>query len=223
MEKMQEAESKQEGEPAGGREEQAAGQARGDGKDGGEHRAAGGQTGERAAGRERGDGRDGGALASVLEVADVTTGWLDVGIDQLGRNKLIPTISFRLENISDEQTRSLQLNSVFRRCQVVSEGQPAPVAPVSPADPIAGTCVAEDQEWGNAFVRAVGREGLAPGAGIGPFTMESGLGYTSEQPRREILQHRDFVDVKIELFVKHRSDQWAKLGEYQIERQLLTQ
>lgn len=162
-------------------------------------------------------------IVSALEVADITTGWLDVGIDQRGRNKLVPTISFRLENISDEQTRALQLNSIFRRCQVVSEGQPAPVAPVSPADPIAGTCVAEDQEWGNAFVRAVGREGLAPGAGTGSFTMESGLGYTSEQPRREILQHRDFVDVKIELFVKHRSDQWAKLGEYQIERQLLTQ
>ena len=162
-------------------------------------------------------------IVSVLEVADVTTGWLDVGIDQLGRNKLVPTISFRLENISDEQTRALQLNSIFRRCQVVSDGQPAPVAPVSPADPIAGTCVAEDQEWGNAFVRAVGREGLAPGTGIGPFTMESGLGYTGEQPRREILQHRDFVDVKVELFVKHRADQWAKLGEHQIERQLLTQ
>ena len=162
-------------------------------------------------------------IVSVLEVADVTTGWLDVGIDQLGRNKLVPTISFRLENISDEQTRALQLNSIFRRCQVVFDGQPAPVAPVSPADPIAGTCVAEDQEWGNAFVRAVGREGLAPGTGIGPFTMESGLGYTGEQPRREILQHRDFVDVKVELFVKHRVDQWAKLGEYQIERQLLTQ
>ncbi len=53
--------------------------------------------------------------------------------------------------------------------------------------------------------------------------MESSLGYTGEQSLAEMLQHRDFVDVKIELFVKHRAEQWAKLGEYPIDRQLLTQ
>ena len=81
----------------------------------------------------------------------------------------------------------------------------------------------EDQEWGSGLVRAVGREGVVPGAALGPFTMESSLGYTGEQSLAEMLGHRDFVDVKIELFVKHRAEQWAKLGEYTIDRQLLTQ
>ena len=162
-------------------------------------------------------------VQGALDVTDVTSGWLDVGLDDLGRNKLVPTFSFRLENVSDQRLRTLQLNGVFRRCMVVYAGQPAPEYPVSPADEEAGTCLGEDQEWGSALVRAVGRAGVVPGDGLGPFTMESSLGYTGEQSLAEMLGHRDFVDVKIELFVKHRAEQWAKLGEYPIGRQLLTQ
>ncbi|MCE2539255.1 MAG: hypothetical protein J4G16_02385 [Acidobacteria bacterium] len=162
-------------------------------------------------------------VQAALGVTDMTTGWLDVGFDELGRNKLVPTISFRLENVSDQRIRTLQLNGVFRRCMVLYAGQPEPEDPVSPADEDAGTCMGEDQEWGSALVRAVGRQGVVPGDGLGPFTMESSLGYTGEQSLAEMLGHRDFVDVKIELFVKHRAEQWAKLGEYPIERQLLTQ
>ena len=162
-------------------------------------------------------------VETALAVTDVTTGWLDVGFDPLGRNKLVPTISFGLENVSDDRVRTLQLNGVFRRCLPVYQGQELPVSEVSPADPAAGTCAGEDAEWGNAFVRAVGREGVQPGTRAGPFTMESGLGYTGEQARREMLGHRDFVDAKVELFVKHRADQWAKMGEFQIDRRLLTQ
>jgi hypothetical protein len=159
----------------------------------------------------------------ALDVTGVTTGWLDVGFDDLGRNKLVPTISFSLRNVSEQRLRTLQLNGVFRRCQVLYAGQPEPEEPVSPPDEAAGTCLGEDQEWGSALVRAVGREGVIPGDGLGPFTMESGLGYTGEQSLAEMLDHRDFVDVKIELFVKHRAEQWAKLGEFPIARQLLTQ
>lgn len=162
-------------------------------------------------------------VRAALRVTDVTTGWLDVGFDDLGRNKLVPTISFQIENVSEQRLRTLQLNGVFRRCRILYAGQPAPEAPVSPADEEAGTCLGEDQEWGSALVRAVGRDGVVPGGGLGPFTMESSLGYTGEQALAEMLGHRDFVDVKIELFVKHRAEQWAKLGEYRIDRQLLTQ
>ena len=163
-------------------------------------------------------------VQAALDVTDLTTGWLDVGLDDLGRNKLVPAISFRVENVSEDGTGMLQLNAVFRRCLVLYQGQPEPEDPVSPADEEAGTCLAEDQEWGSApLIRAAGREGLDPGAGAGPFTMESGLGYTGQQSLAEMIGHRDFVDVKIELFVKHRADQWAKLGEFPIERRLLTQ
>ena len=136
-------------------------------------------------------------VTAALGISEMTTGWLDVGLDDLGRN------------------------GVVRRCAVLyGDEQPDTV---SPADAEAGTCAGEVQEWGSALVRAVGRAGVEPGESIGPFTMQSALGYTGEQPRDEILQHREFVDVKVELFVKHRAEQWAKLGEFQVERQLLTQ
>ena len=163
-------------------------------------------------------------VPATLAVTDVTSGWLDAGIDVLGRTKLVPTISFTLVNVSDDPVRTLQLNGVFRRCVAPGSGAATPAATVSPADSDAGTCAGEDQEWGNAFLgRAVGREGLEPGAAAGPFTMESGLGYTGEQPRVEMLQHRMFVDVKVELFVRHRADPWTSLSEHPIDRQLLAQ
>ena len=64
------------------------------------------------------------AIDQALSVEDVTTGWLDVGIDDFGRNKLVPTISFRLANQSSKSVRTLQLNGVFRRCVVQYDGQP---------------------------------------------------------------------------------------------------
>lgn len=163
------------------------------------------------------------AIDDALLVEDITTGWLDAGIDEFGRNKLVPTISFRLANTSDESVRTLQLNGVFRRCVVAYAGQPEPVSEVSPADLTAGTCPGEIQEWGSSYLRAVGREGLEAGAATEPFTMESRLGYTGEQSRLDMLQHRQFVDVKVEVFVKRQAEQWVKLGEHSIERQLLTQ
>ena len=162
-------------------------------------------------------------VQAALDVTDVTTGWLDVGFDDLGRNKLVPAISFRVANVSEDELGMLQVNAVFRRCLVVYDGQPAPEDPVSPADEEAGTCLAEDQVWGDALIQAAGRRGLDAGSDVGPFTMESTLGYTGEQSLAEMLDHRDFVDAKIELFVKHRADQWAKLAEYPIDRRLLTQ
>jgi len=162
-------------------------------------------------------------IGQALDVTNVTTGWVALGFDEFGRNKLVPTISFQLENVSDGAVSVLQLNSVFRRCLVAYGEQPAPVSDVSPADPATGSCHGETQEWGNAFVRALGREGLKSGAAAGPFTLQSGLGYTGEQARIDMLQHRDFVDAKVELFIKHRAEQWVKLKEYPIDRKLLTQ
>ena len=162
-------------------------------------------------------------ITKAFEVTELTTGWLDVGFDEFGRNKLVPTVSFQLENVSGESLRIVQLNGVFRRCLVAYAGQPEPASDVSPADPTTGTCHGETEVWGNVFLRAVGRDGLEPALSAGPFTMQSDLGYTGEQPRLEMLRHRSFVDAKVEIFIKHGSDQWVRFNEYPIERQLLTQ
>ena len=92
-----------------------------------------------------------------------TTGWFDDGIIQGGLNRLVPTISFRLENTAAIEIRSVQINGVFRR-------------------------VGEEEEWGNAFVRVVGTEGLPSGSLTSPIVLESDLGYTGEEPRLEMVR-----------------------------------
>ncbi len=132
-----------------------------------------------------------------LRLTQVSSGWFDAGLDSLGRNKLVPSVSFRLENTTADTIRFVQLNAVFRR-----QG--------------------EDEEWGTAYAKAFGTEGLAAGQStVAVFRLESGRGYTGEQAQSEMLAHRDFVDVTMDLFVKHRASQWVRLDSIDVGRQLL--
>lgn len=136
-------------------------------------------------------------LARAVQVVDVETGWFDAGIVN-GKNKLVPDISFALKNVSDRPIRSLQINLAFWR-------------------------KGEDGEFDDAFVaNALGGEGLAPGAQTPRIRLRGKVGYTGEQPRAEMLQHRLFVDATAKLFVKSGASQWVLLGEFPIERRLLT-
>ena len=130
----------------------------------------------------------------ALSLAEVTTGWLPAESD--AGNKIAPVLSFRLDNTGAAPLGVLQVNAVFRRA-------------------------GEDLEWGSVLARAVGREGLAPGASAGPFTLRSERGYTGRQSSDTLLGHRDFVDVSVELFVRHRADRWVRLGAFDIDRRLL--
>lgn len=135
-------------------------------------------------------------LASSLTVQDVSTGWLDAGIVN-GQNKLVPTLSFKLRNTSDQTLRTLQVNVLFFR-------------------------VSEDNEWGSGFKTVIGSAGLAPGATSDPQTVASQLGYTGSESRQQMLQNPQFVDTKARLFAKYGSTQWTRIGEYPVTRRLIT-
>jgi hypothetical protein len=134
-------------------------------------------------------------LTKGVQVLDVTTGWYDAGIVN-GQNKLVPSVSFTLKNVSDQTLSSLQVNALFRRV-----GDPA--------------------EWGSGWLTAAGSRGLAPGASTPPLTTRSQLGYTSSDPRQNMLHNKEFVDAKVELSVKYGSGQWTRIGDYPITRQLI--
>ncbi len=135
---------------------------------------------------------------TVLEAHDVTTGWYDAGLVEGQMNKLVPSISLKLRNKSGDPVRSIQINAVFKR-------------------------VGEVEMWGEHFGWAVRGEPLGPGALSQELVLRSGLGYTGEQPRMQMLQNREFVDAKVEIFLRQGSRVWAKLAEFPIDRQLLTQ
>ena len=50
-----------------------------------------------------------------LKIVDVHTGWYDAGIVAGGKNKLVPSISLELQNVSDRDIASVQMNAVFHR------------------------------------------------------------------------------------------------------------
>jgi hypothetical protein len=136
-------------------------------------------------------------IEQELRILDVETGWFDAGIEA-GMNKLVPSVTLRIQNTSDREISSVQLNAIFRR-------------------------VGETETWGTRLLQGIDREGLEAGATGDPLIIRSDLGYTGEQARLQMLQNENFVDVQMELFGKHGSRTWVKLAEVPIERQLITE
>jgi hypothetical protein len=134
---------------------------------------------------------------AALEPIEVETGWYDAGILEDGKNKLVPSVSLRLRNTSERELTSVQINAIFKR-------------------------VGEDEVWGEHWGWAVTRDGLEPGGSTGPIVLRSLLGYTGEQARSQMLQNREFVDAKVELYLKRGSQSWTRFAEFPIQRQLLT-
>ena len=134
-------------------------------------------------------------VAKSLEVLEVSTGWFDVGVVN-GQNKLVPAISFKLKNVSEDPLIVVQTNVIFQR-------------------------VSDPEEWGSGFLRVTGSEGLAPGATTDMLTVRSPLGYTGTEARAEMLKNSNFVDAKVRILVKAGSAQWTPLNEYPIERRLV--
>jgi hypothetical protein len=130
-----------------------------------------------------------------LKILEVRTGWFDAGIVE-GKNKLVPSISLKIENVSPDDISNVQVNAIFRR-------------------------VGEQEAWGEHFVRAIDSGGLKAGSSTGDIVLRSTLGYTSDTSRADMLRNSQFVDARVEIFGKHGSRTWAKMGEYPIDRKLL--
>jgi hypothetical protein len=136
-------------------------------------------------------------LAAVLKVGNVTTGWFDAGVVD-GKNKLVPSASFSITNTSDRTLDALQIYTVFRFLN-------------------------ETEELGSSLVVLRGKEALGPSATSKVLTSRGTWGFTSEEPRAQMLMHDMFKDAKVEIFAKYGAANFVKLSEIQLKRQLLTQ
>jgi hypothetical protein len=130
-----------------------------------------------------------------LRITEVNTGWYDLGVVD-GQNKLVPSVTFRIHNVSAEPIDNVQINAIFRRQN-------------------------EAEAWGDRLVRGVGDEALGAGATGGPLVVRSERGYTGTESRAQMLKNSNFVDAKVELFGKHGSRNWVKIAEYPIDRELI--
>jgi hypothetical protein len=136
-------------------------------------------------------------ITKLVEPVDVRTGWFDAGVEN-GMNKLVPTVTLTLKNVSSDPVANVQLNAVIRR-------------------------VGETEEWGGAYQKVVGMDAIPPGGTTKPIVLRSNLGYTGSEPRAQMLKNSQFVDAHVQVFAKHGGNQWTKLGEWQIAREMLTQ
>lgn len=134
-------------------------------------------------------------LRQGLRIEDVSTGWLDAGVVG-GQNKLVPTVSLKLKNVSDVRLPALQVNAIFRR-------------------------VGGDDELGSRFLTATGSAGLGSNATTGTLVLKSDLGYTSSDPHDEMLKNSHFIDARVDVLVKYGSTQWTRVGGYTIDRRLI--
>jgi hypothetical protein len=145
-------------------------------------------------------------LKQALQVIDPAIGYHDAGVVE-GRNKIVPTISFRLKKTTSDSLRPLSLNVAFKK--LPSGGVAVP--PGSPAE----------EDWDEKFVQSVPFEGDQTAV----LTFQASAGFTAEPPqtRADMLKNRYFQDVRVHIFAKHSASQWVEIARFDIPRQLVAQ
>jgi hypothetical protein len=134
-------------------------------------------------------------LKQAVQVSDVSTGWFDAGIVE-GKNKLVPSLTFKLKKNADVKLSSVALNLTF-------------------------TFVRDQDHTDDVYVQRVDFQGQD----TQPITVRTKWGYTADPPqtRAEMLKHSQFRDMDVQIFAKQSSSQWVELQRVRIARQILTQ
>ena len=138
-------------------------------------------------------------IKEAIEVVDASSGWYDAGIVD-GRNKIVPSVTFRLKRKGAADVAGVALNVVFRH--------PAP----------AGANLEED--WDEVYIQRAEFKGADQ---TDPLTVRTEKGYTGDPPqsRLDILKHSQFRDVRARIYAKYSSSQWVEIGSVDVQRQLL--
>ena len=138
-------------------------------------------------------------IKEAIDVVETSSGWYDAGIVD-GKNKIVPSVTFRLKKKGDADVAGVALNVVFRH--------PAPE----------GGNLEED--WDEVFIQ---RAEFKDGDQTEPLTVRTEKGYTGDPPqsRLEMLKNSHFRDVRARIYAKYSSSQWVEIGTVDVQRQLL--
>ena len=139
-------------------------------------------------------------VKQTVELANPTSGWYDAGIVG-GKNKIVPSVSFRLRKKPGSDLSALSLNVVFRH---------------PPADANASA-----EDWDEVFIQ---HAPFKDADETETLTIRPNAGYTGDPPqsRQDILNHSQFRDVRAHVFAKVSSSQWVELGTIDVKRELIT-
>lgn len=137
-------------------------------------------------------------LSKALTVTDMLTGYHHVGVVDEVHNKMVPSLTFRLQNVGDVAVSRVQLLVSF--WQVGGEGL----------------------ELDSKQIEGIGADALNAGASTDALLVRSEKGYTLsiEAPREQMFENSLFQDVTVKLFAR-RDGRLVPLGEYPIERRII--
>jgi hypothetical protein len=138
-------------------------------------------------------------VKDTVEVVDTSSGWHDAGIVD-GKNKIVPSVTFRLKKKNGTDLSGVALNVVFRH----------------PAAEGANT----EEDWDEVFIQRADFRGADL---TDPLIVRTEKGYTGDPPqsRLDILKHSQFRDVRARIYAKHSASQWVEIGAVDVQRQLL--
>ncbi len=137
-------------------------------------------------------------LKSSFEITELSSGYHDAGVNDVGDNKLVPSLSFKIKNISTEPISSVDMLVFFW-----------------------GVEFDLPKELDEVIVTVVNSDGIAPGATSEMIVVRSKQGYAlQQQARSELFNHRLFRDSTAKLFLK-RAGKIVPFGEYTIDRRVL--
>jgi hypothetical protein len=138
-------------------------------------------------------------LKQTLTITDINAGYFDAGIVD-GRNKLQPSVTFKLVKSTIDDLSPLSLNVVFKR--------------------LSGPGGAEE-DFDEVFIQNVTFNGNQ----TAPITVRPKTGYTGDPPqsRADMLKNSQFRDIRVHIFAKHGSGQWVEIGTVDHPRQLIVQ
>jgi hypothetical protein len=134
-------------------------------------------------------------LKQALQVVEVSSGWFDAGI-VAGKNKLVPSVTFKLKKTPDARLSSVSLNLAF-------------------------TFVGSQDHTDDVYVQSVPFDGDE----TKPVVVRTQWGYTGDPPqtRAEMLKNSHFQDMEVQIFAKQSASQWIVLQRVPIARTLLPQ
>jgi len=139
----------------------------------------------------------------TLQITDVSAGWYDFGIVD-GKNKLVPSLTFRIRKPADVRLGSVSLNVHFKK--IID-----PAKPGKDGEEELDEVFLQNVEFTDAIQTAL-------------LTVRPQTGFTGDPPltRAEMLQHRLFQDVRARVFAKQSSTTWIELLVHDIPRTILT-
>jgi hypothetical protein len=139
----------------------------------------------------------------ALQVIDVTGGWYDFGIVD-GKNKLVPSMTFRIRKTPDVRLQSVAVNVHFKWISAAAkESKDA------------------EEQIDEVFLQTVE---FSEGNQTALLTVRPETGYTGDAPltRAQMLEHSLFRDARARIFAKQSSTTWVELLSYDIPRVLIS-